>query len=70
MATQIKTKNRDSMAERIIYLSKEEAIGIIHNLINLITDTGARGIDNTVVYCEDDKEIPYRLYLIPKKESA
>jgi hypothetical protein len=58
------------MAERIIYLSKEEAAGIIRNLFDLITDTGPRGIYHTLVYCEDDKEIPYRLYLIPQKEST
>ena len=66
MAKQVYVKNRLE-EEKIIQLSREEAVMIIKNLIDLLAGVGGGGIVNTTIYCEDPKEVPYRLYLTTRR---
>lgn len=70
MAIQIKTKRTRDKGEKIIYVSRGEAVMLIKNLITLLTDPVGGGVTNMLVYPEDLKEIPYRLYLIPQRDSV
>jgi len=67
MATQIKVKRTRDRDEKIVYLSRQEAVGLIQNLIVLLTDPIGGGVTNMMVYCEDPKATPYRLFLIPRR---
>jgi hypothetical protein len=67
MATQIKTNKNQNMNDKILYISRQEAVGLIQNLIELLTDPIGGGVTNMMVYCEDRRKNPYRLFLIPRR---
>ncbi|MCK9567481.1 hypothetical protein M0R72_00865 [Candidatus Pacearchaeota archaeon] len=67
MATQVKVKRTREKHEKVIYLSRQETVGLIQNLIVLLTDPIGGGVTNMMVYCEDRRKNPYRLFLIPRR---
>jgi hypothetical protein len=67
MATQIKTKKSiDTESSKTIYLSINETVGLIKELLDLLTIGG--GLSGIRV-CDEDIN-SYRLYLIPQKPEA
>jgi hypothetical protein len=67
MATQIKVNKKHDRDKKIIYLSRQEAVGLIQNLIVLLTDPIGGGITSLMVHCEDRRRNAYRLFLVPRK---
>ena len=68
MATQIKTKKSiDTESSKTIYLSINETVGLIKELLDLLTIGG--GLSGIRVYDENNKNT-YRVYLIPQTIDA
>ena len=68
MATQIKTKKSiDTEDTKTIYLSRNETVGLIKELLDLLTIGG--GLSGIRVYDENNKNT-YRVYLIPQTIDA